>query len=288
MFTDYNAQQVYIRAQQDIMGDDFNPLKVLPGRDEHGQFSFTKNVDVPKNHLSLAFLLHAYGVSASTFKRLRLREGAPLDKQIPHNKGQSVLVDPDFAATIYTPVFFYVQHEIKKWTKNNPQANGDRRRQQRKTLRQMWDAAKEADASFGEEYEKKARDHNARHKGAKVELVDTLNRNGRRSFCALEKAINNWCSYKTIERFFKAQPDFDMYSQNVRPLLSEGNRLKQVAFSKQVRNRWGLGEGKKILWTMRYLDLRTSLCCMVMDINCTQLLFNPFIHLVTKSGSMDL
>jgi hypothetical protein len=101
MFTDYNAQQVYIRAQQDIMGDDFNPLKVLPGRDEHGQFSFTKNVDVPKNHLSLAYLLHAYGVSASTFKRLRLREGAPLEKQIPHNKGQSVLVDPDYAATIY-------------------------------------------------------------------------------------------------------------------------------------------------------------------------------------------
>jgi hypothetical protein len=105
--------------------------------------------------------------------------------------------------------------------------------------------AKETDDSFGEVYEKKARDHNARHKGAKVELVDTLNRNGRRSFCALEKAINNWCSYKTIERFFKSQPDFDMYSQNVRPLLSEGNRQKQVAFSKHVRNRWGLGEGQK-------------------------------------------
>jgi hypothetical protein len=162
------------------MGDDFNPLKVLPGRDEHGQFSFSKNVDVPKNHLSLAYLLHAYGVSASTFKRLRLREGAPLEKQIPHkkqiphNKGQSVLVDPQYAATIYTPVFFYVQHEIKKWTKQNPQASGDRRRQQRKTFRQMWDAAKETDASFGEVYEKKARDHNARHKGAVENLVNPL------------------------------------------------------------------------------------------------------------------
>ena len=48
MFADYTAQKIYIRAQQDIMGEDFNPLKVMPGRDEHGQFSFTKNVDVPK------------------------------------------------------------------------------------------------------------------------------------------------------------------------------------------------------------------------------------------------
>ncbi len=95
MFADYNAQKIYIRAQQDIMGEDFNPLKMMPGRDEQGQFSFSKNVDVSKNRLSLAYLLHAYGVSAFTFKRLRLREGAPLDKQIPHNKGQSVLLHPE-------------------------------------------------------------------------------------------------------------------------------------------------------------------------------------------------
>jgi hypothetical protein len=105
-------------------------------------------------------------------------EEAPLEKQIPH-KGQSVLVHPQYAATIYTPVYFYVQHEIKKWTRNNPQASGDRRRAQRKTFRKIWDAEKETDGSFGAVYEKKARDHKARHKGAKVELVDTLNRNGR-------------------------------------------------------------------------------------------------------------
>ncbi len=214
---------------------------------------------MPKNHPSLAYLLHAYGVSASTFKCLRLREGAPLEKQIPHNKAQSVLVHPDYAASIYTPVYFYVQHQMKKWTRSNPQASGDRRRAQLKTFRKVWDAEKETDTSFGAVYGKQSRDHNARHKGAKVELIDTLNRNGRRSFCALEKAINNWCSYKTIERFFKSQPDFNMHSQNVRPLLSEGNRQKQVAFSKHVCNRWGLGEGKTILWTMRYLDVSYSL-----------------------------
>jgi hypothetical protein len=88
-------------------------------------------------------------------------------------------------------------------------------------------------------------------KGAKTDWVDILNRNGRRSYTSLEKAMNNWCSAKTIERFLKSQPDYLIYSQNVRPLLSEGNRLKQVAFSKHVQDRWGLGAGKKILWTMR-------------------------------------
>jgi hypothetical protein len=34
MFADYQAQQIYIRAQQDILGEDYNPLHVLPGRDE--------------------------------------------------------------------------------------------------------------------------------------------------------------------------------------------------------------------------------------------------------------
>ncbi len=57
----------------------------LAGRDEEGRFSFTKNVDVPKNYLSQVYLLHAYDVSESTFRRLRARHDAPLEKQISHN-----------------------------------------------------------------------------------------------------------------------------------------------------------------------------------------------------------
>ncbi len=87
LFADYNAQKIYIRAQQDIMGEDFNPLKVMPGRDNEGKFSFLKNVDVPKNHLSISYLLYAYDISPSAFKRVRQCDGAPLEKQVPHNKG---------------------------------------------------------------------------------------------------------------------------------------------------------------------------------------------------------
>ncbi len=154
VFADYNAQKIYIRAQQDIVGEDFNPLKVMPGRDNEGKFSFMKNVDVPKNYLSMAYLLYAYDLSPSTFKRLRLREGAPLEKQVPQNKGQSVLVGSEFAATVYTARFFFVQHKMKKWIKDNTQAKGERRKTQRKTYRALWVTEKEKDPAFGAVYEK--------------------------------------------------------------------------------------------------------------------------------------
>jgi hypothetical protein len=195
--------------------------------------------------------LYAYDVPQSTFKRLRARGGAALQKQVPHNKGKSVLLDETFASDLYTARYFYVEYHMKKWKADNLQASETTKRTQRKNCRRQWDSEKAKDPEFGAVFEKKSRDHAARAKGAKEELVDTLNRNARRSYSSLEKAINSWCSTRTIERWFKSHPDFTAYTQNIRPLLSEGNRAKQVAFSQHVRNRWGLGNGIKILWTMR-------------------------------------
>jgi hypothetical protein len=44
-------------------------------------------------------------------------------KQVPHNKGQSVLDTADFAKTQYTARFFFVQKQMKLWAKQNPQAS---------------------------------------------------------------------------------------------------------------------------------------------------------------------
>jgi hypothetical protein len=251
LWSDYNAQLVHMRAMRDILGEDYDPLHVLAGRNNEGKFIVNKNVDVPKNHLSLTYLLHAYGVSQSTFKRLRQRGGETAPVQVPHNKGKSVVTDKDYASTVYTPRYFFVNSQMKKWVLNNPEATSKRKANRRKWLRKQWDMEKEKDPKFGPAYEKRSRDHSERHHGAKNDLVELLNRNGRRSYTSLGKALNNWCSASTIERFLKSNPDYLTYSQNVRPLLSEGNRLKQVAFSKHVQDRWGLGAGKKILWTMR-------------------------------------
>jgi hypothetical protein len=118
----------------------------------------------------------------------------------------------EYAATLYTPRFFYVQYQMKQWVKTNPQANAQRKSVQRKRYCAIWDQEKQKDPDFGEVYEKKSRDHDKRSKGAKVEVAETLNRNRRRSYCSLEKATNNWSSYKTIERFLKSKPDYITYS----------------------------------------------------------------------------
>ena len=73
------------------------------------------------------------------------RSGQPLEKQVPpHNKGQSVLSDQDVAASIYTVRYFYVQHQMKWFMKENPQASASRKAKQRKTYRKLWDAEKDS------------------------------------------------------------------------------------------------------------------------------------------------
>jgi hypothetical protein len=155
------------------------------------------------------------------------------------------LLDPEYAATHFTPRFFNVKEQMKKWLRTNPQATAQRKAVARKQWRAEWEKQKNNDAGFGAVYEKKALDHEARQAGAKDELKDILNRNGRRSYGSLEKAINNWCCKNTIMRYLKSFEDYITYAQNVRPLLSEGNRLKQVSFLMHVRNRWALGPNKK-------------------------------------------
>jgi hypothetical protein len=111
VWADYNAQLIHVRAQRDISGEDYDPLHIMPGRDGDGKFTFTKNLDVPKIYLTLAYLLYAYGMDQSTFKRLRQRGGAALTKQVPHNKGQgpfncdgpTVRIDCIYPASLFCP-----------------------------------------------------------------------------------------------------------------------------------------------------------------------------------------
>ncbi len=112
-----------------------------------------------------------------------------MEKQVPHNKDKSVLVDADYAATHYTARFFYVQHKLKLWCRENPGASIHRKAVERKRCRAKWAMQKEKDEGFGEIFEKKARDHAKRQKGSKEEIKDTMNCNGRRSYASLEKAI---------------------------------------------------------------------------------------------------
>ncbi len=105
-------------------------------------------------------------------------------------------------------------------------------------------AAKKADLSV---YERMAREHLNRQPTIAEDLVEALKANVCRSYRALSKVINGWCSPVTIETWFKAHPDYQTYSKNIKPGLTNENRAKQVAFAEHVHNRWGLPAGTKIL-----------------------------------------
>jgi hypothetical protein len=97
-------------------------------------------------------------------------------------------------------------------------------------------------------YDRPAREHLSRQPTIAADLVDALKANVHRSYRALSKVINGWCSPATIEKWLKAHPEYHIYSKNIKPSLTIENRIKQVAFSKHVHNRWGLPADTKILW----------------------------------------
>ncbi len=101
-----------------------------------------------------------------------------MTKQVPRNKGRSIVTDQQYAATIFTPRYFFVQSQMAKWTKKNQEATVKRRQVRRTWLRKQWDDNKAKDPTFGAAYDKRSRDHNERHKGAKGDLIELLNRNG--------------------------------------------------------------------------------------------------------------
>ena len=83
-------------------------------------------------------------------------------------------------------------------------------------------------------YKKAARKKMAQHGFIEEAIVDTLNDNNEQSFRSLSKHVSRWCSYQTIERWLKTHESYASYSKNINPGLTEGNRVKQVNFSKRT------------------------------------------------------
>ncbi len=100
-------------------------------------------------------------------------------------------------------------------------------------------------------YERMEREHDARQPFVEAELIEALQGNVCRSYRQLAKHINSWCAASTVELWLKDHTSYHIYQKNIKPGLSVENHAKQVAFSKHVHNKWGLGgEVKKILWVM--------------------------------------
>ncbi len=94
-------------------------------------------------------------------------------------------------------------------------------------------------------YERMEREHDARQPFVEAALQGNV----CRSYRQLAKHINSWCAANSTVKLWlkKGHTSYHIYAKNIKPGLS----AKQVAFSKHVHNKWGLGaEVKKILWVV--------------------------------------
>ena len=72
-----------------------------------------------------------------------------------------------------------------------------------------------------------------------------------RSYRQLSQCVDGWFSPRTIERWLNSHPTFEVYKKNIKPGLTEMNKVKQVNFSvRVVDHRWYLSATIKILWIM--------------------------------------
>jgi hypothetical protein len=81
-----------------------------------------------------------------------------------------------------------------------------------------------------EVYKKATREKMALHGYIEEAIVNTLNDNCEQSYKALSKHVSGWCSYQTIERWLKSHESYASYAKNIKPGLTEGNRVKQSEF----------------------------------------------------------
>jgi hypothetical protein len=176
-------------------------------------------------------------------------EGRDFVDRVPFNKGKNVVDDPKMAAIYFSPKKLFMKHEMEQYreTPASKHATLHERQKHRKFLKDQFHCLP---PDILEVYKKVTREKMALHGYIEEAIVNTLNDNCEQSYRALSKHVSGWCSYQTIERWLKSHESYASYAKNIKPGLTEGNRVKQVIFSQRVQNRWGLPPHSTILWCM--------------------------------------
>ena len=204
---------------------------------------------------SLGYLLHAYNVSKTTFFRRRDTFTNPKPTMVQgrgHNKGMTAIDNRAIAMEWYTPRFFYAREkamstDILRNDKGEPLDGWETYQRRFGHWGKDWDEQTLSITFEQANYQRMAREHDARQVFIQEELLDALKHNVCTSYRQLAKHINGWCASATIETWLKTHPTYHLYAKNIKPGLTEDNRAKQVAFSRRVHNLWGLDreENKK-------------------------------------------
>jgi hypothetical protein len=117
LWSDYQAQTLYIDAMKEVLEDD----NLDPRRNTHlkskkdGKFMTTRKEDfIPRNPLTALYLCHAYDVPYATFKRWK-NESFVTKPIVPDNKGKSVIIDKKWASAIYNAKRMYIDTQMALW-----------------------------------------------------------------------------------------------------------------------------------------------------------------------------
>ncbi len=124
---DYKAQGVFMQGMQACFGEDFDPRASKPARDEKGEWQCNKN-SVPQNFITVKYILHAYDLSYSTFKRMKNSDAFVPEVKVHKSKGKSVIDDKVFAADFYSPFRMYSLLKFAQWQDTEEGRNADKER----------------------------------------------------------------------------------------------------------------------------------------------------------------
>ena len=89
----------------------------------------------------------------------------------------------------------------------------------------MWDE-KEAKGEDLTHWHRMPREHEGRQPFIKQDLLSILETCCTTSYRALAVRINGWCAASTIETWFKSHPSYSMYAKNIKPGLTDDNKVK--------------------------------------------------------------
>jgi hypothetical protein len=126
---DHQAQHVFMQGMQACMGDDFDPTVSKQKREADGHFGINKN-GVPQNFLTVKYILHAYDISYTTYKRMKKDDGPRVTTSKPQHphKGKSIFEDEDFAKNWYSPFRMFVRLKFAEWMQTDVGRNADKQR----------------------------------------------------------------------------------------------------------------------------------------------------------------
>ena len=127
-WSDYKAQELFMQGMQACMGDEFDPRVSKQEREANGDFGKNKN-DVPQNILTVKYILHAYDISYTTFKRMKKADkDLPKTKAAHPSKGQSIFDSKTFAQKWYSPYRIYIRLKYAEWMQTEVGRNADKNR----------------------------------------------------------------------------------------------------------------------------------------------------------------